>query len=317
MKLFKLDEIPNKPTIDLLSGSRQIFQDKPPNILPFLVKNLRKAECVLIPHDVFVWTDDYFNHIKSISADIPVLFFNRSDNPLSVNLSNSFSLQNTYSKSVSAQQIIVPYNVISLERAPLRKYKSKPTVSFVGFVPGFSPRRVLTAVGNDFPYSLVNNPTIVRRFGVRRLERRFEDSLVVKRSMYGGARSLLKEPELWRREFLEAIYLSDFVFCPRGDANSSQRLYETLSSGRIPILPNTNQKFPVFKDDFCLHHVLTSITSRDVHIRVADFWDKLNSSSYTQIQQDLRLLYKCSLNYAAFILKLFSLDIGSFRKYVC
>ncbi len=39
-----------------------------------------------------------------------------------------------------------------------------------------------------------------------------------------------------RRRFLETVFRSKFVLCPRGAGTSSIRLYETLAAGRVPVI---------------------------------------------------------------------------------
>lgn len=44
--------------------------------------------------------------------------------------------------------------------------------------------------------------------------------------------------------FNDNMKISEFVFCPRGNGNFSIRFYETLRSGRIPVLLKTDNEMP-------------------------------------------------------------------------
>jgi hypothetical protein len=72
--------------------------------------------------------------------------------------------------------------------------------------------------------------------------------------------------------FNDSMKTSEFVFCPRGNGNFSIRFYETLRSGRIPVLLETDNEMPFNRyinwnelcvisvdkkfliDDICLFH---------------------------------------------------------------
>lgn len=63
--------------------------------------------------------------------------------------------------------------------------------------------------------------------------------------------SLLKK---YHDEFIKNISNNLFSFCYRGRGNFSQRFYETLMLGRIPIIINTNCVFP-YEDEINIHTI--------------------------------------------------------------
>ena len=313
MRVYLIEASTNLPKIDLLSNSIQIFQAAPPSIKEFLVSNPSRADIFLVPHDASVWTESYAQLIESMSLTRPIVFFNRSDQPLVVKIKNSVSLQNAICLRQVARQVIVPYNILSLEHLQFREYTSRPTISFVGFVPKLTLGRLKTVSSSGFPRSIINNPVFVRRQGLRNIMKHFPNSIVINRSHYGGARSLISDPRQWRLEYVNSILESDFVFSPRGDANASQRYYEAISAGRIPLVPNTGQSFPKCTCGRKHHPGIVSIswTSKDIQMKVDSFWQNLTKNSYLDLQHELRRTYQECYSYQKYILRFFSGDFKS------
>jgi len=307
------------PQIDIFSQIKQVFQGPIPNISQFVVKNASKADMLVIPHDAAFWPKWYLRNIESWSSNIPILFFNRSDSPVVVKIPNGFSLQNSFVKSQKASQVIIPYNVLNLDYMPFRTLSQSPKISFVGFVPKLSPRRALSIMVNGFPGSLINNPIVVRRLGIRQIQKKTSNFEIVARSHYGGARSLIQNPELWRGEYEKSIENSDLVFCPRGDANSSQRLYEVISAGRIPVIPNTGQVLP--KCNCSVNHsrdfLQISCSSSNLKQVIDVSWRHMTQDHYASIQRSLRDTFASCYRYDVFLTHILSEDVCNFRRFVC
>ena len=53
-----------------------------------------------------------------------------------------------------------------------------------------------------------------------------------------------KDPEGYKKSYLDSLINSDYVICSSGYGNYSFRFYETLAAGRIPIFINTNAELP-------------------------------------------------------------------------
>lgn len=88
------------------------------------------------------------------------------------------------------------------------------------------------------------NAAIVRRIAIQKVRSSTISSKVLIRNSYGGLEKFVTDPKVKRQEFVQSILESDFVLCPRGDSNGSLRFYETLSAGRVPLIPNTQMIFP-------------------------------------------------------------------------
>lgn len=306
MKIFIPKILDNVSLIDILGGPTQVFQSQPWMIKPYITESLREANFAVAPHDAAHWTDTYLDYLKTISEKVVLLYFNRSDFPRNINIPNSFSLQNHVSKSAMQCQIIIPYNVRSISHLPKRLYNEVPTVSFAGYIPRLVSKSLLQHIKQDSLDGVFDNPNLVRRLGIHRLKHSELQNIVLLRSHYGGARSLITDVRQFRKEYETSISDSDFVFCPRGVGNSSQRFYEALSAGRIPIVPNTNQVYPTI-GDLGLREVFVEIAkfSGDLEVRVREIWNKLNVLSYNSLQDHARQLFREHLAYEPFLKKMF------------
>lgn len=151
-------------------------------------------------------------------------------------------------------------------RLPLRPWTPVPTVGFCGFAtPWYARDRVRYAAGRLLRSAgiRVSDPTgeellkgwRVRARVLRLLARNgtVKTNFLIRRQYFNGAFDPKGIPDRskWessRREFVENILQSDYVVCIRGTENYSDRLYETLCCGRIPVFVDTDCVLPFDED---------------------------------------------------------------------
>jgi hypothetical protein len=105
------------------------------------------------------------------------------------------------------------------------------------------------------------------------------------RDSYGGAvKSIKVNISRHRETYLESILAADIVFSPRGDANNSQRLYEVLGLGRLPLIPDTEIVMPKNVESAGFSSIITKPSSSDVEKQISNFWNGLNQSQYLELQ---------------------------------
>ena len=311
MKLILLDSIPNAPKIDLLGGFTQVFQGKPPSIESFFNSRSDSFACYLAPNDSQFFTSEYLEYIKEFSShEHPILFFNRADHPRRLQIQNGYSIQNTYNLKGCRNQIIVPYNILPLLEIPRRDYSPHPRISFVGYInphPWLSIIKTLLFSGD---LQSLPSGAMIRAIGTKRIQNTFSNSLILKRSHYGGARSLISNLDQFRGEYLDSIVNSDLVFTPRGDANSSQRYYEVISAGRMPIIPNSKMRFPkVLIGDVVINPpgILIDWTASNLKSCVEEFWSNLSIQSWKKTQEEIQNFYTSHYDYQVYMLQLFNI----------
>lgn len=297
------------PIVDVLGGPKQIFQGNSFPIDKFTVTSEQKADVFLVPHDAYFWTPDYISHLKAVQAIRPLIFFNRSDVPRRINLWNSWSLQNSKVNFSPLRQVVIPYSIVPVEGVGLRSISPQPRISFVGYIPKLTLGRLMLSARQGHPDFLINNSTIVRTLGTKKILKAFsKSSYVVLREHYGGAKKLIADPNIFRAQYVKSLLDSDYIFSPRGDANSSQRFFEVLSAGRIPIVPNSNISLPKTESSEKPTFISVDLLSNDLVHRVTSHWDGLKNREYKEIQLFNKRFYETNYNYPMFLYKLFSLD---------
>lgn len=107
------------------------------------------------------------------------------------------------------------------------------------------------------------------------------------------------QKEKTRIEFLENIINSDYVFCCRGAANYSNRFYEALACGRIPVLLDTDCQLP-FEDiidwnDYCIRvpeQDTPEKTADEIVKRILIFHQLRSAQEWVELQHQCHLLWK-------------------------
>lgn len=98
----------------------------------------------------------------------------------------------------------------------------------------------------------------------------------------------------YRSEFVENLLGSDYIFCCRGAGNFSNRLFESLCCGRIPILVNTDCALPYdFRIDWKKYCIW--VEESEMHLiaeKVAAFHEKLSEQEFIDLQIECRNLWE-------------------------
>ena len=250
-------------------------------------------------------------YLESLDQDKPILIFNRGDFPLVYKSNQIISIQNSIRPGANSFGVIlIPYNVQSFSHLPFRDYAETPVVSFMGYVPKISPGRIVRSISTQPFHPLQNNSALIRKCATSMLSKTPNNILYVRRK-YGAVINTDEDIFRNRLEFERILLESDFVLCPRGDANQSQRFYEIVSAGRIPVIPDSQIRYPHVNDSPLLAPGISIRTlSADLRNKLNSAWGDLNQESYLQLQQDVRNTFS-NLEYAGYIRKLFSGSIES------
>ena len=96
-----------------------------------------------------------------------------------------------------------------------------------------------------------------------------------------------------RMEFIQNILRNDYTVCARGGGNFSQRFYEVLSLGRIPVFVDTDCLLPFDQQvnyrDYCVWVEQSEIDR--IGEKVADFHGTLPEKRFTELQHECRELW--------------------------
>lgn len=304
------------PPIDLIDGYTQKFQGQVPNIKKFFVRSPRNADCLVCPHDAGYWTKEYRRFVSNLAKEKTILVFNRGDFAKPLEIPNVIELRVGLENRDygGGDYIILPYNVKVGATLSLRSFSHQPTISFIGYIPKLiSPTRLFKSIeGTKNPFT--GNSAMVRRFYLKQIKKISPNSIIQVNNFYGIFPPVERDINEIRFQFVQSIVNSDIVFCPRGDSNSSQRFYETLSVGRIPLLTNLKQVFPVIPWSKKVPFTLEIGLSQSSLETFQESWTAI-ADAYSMIQADNYSLFKDFLDYRKYLVGLFDSnlsDIGAF-----
>lgn len=322
MKIYVAETLVEKPVLELLSGKTGLYQEPiESNLIP-MAKSFNSADAILIPHDAYYFASnpEYLRYLIGISQKKLVIFSDRGDFPKKPKIPNSVAIRVAINPGEdSSNKVVVPYNVESLDFLPFRKFSQKPTISFVGFVPRISPKRTASAITQTSSHPAIGNGAFVRKCFTKSFTKSTLDFNYVKRGTYGAHAQTDPDFINHREEYLNQMAESDLVLSPRGDANASARFFEVISSGRVPVIPNTRIQFPSVlgnpldaNKDFLLIRAFSGNRVREV----MEFWQfqVQSDENYYSLQVKLRESFQKYFKYSTFMKSTFALDLRAFRQ---
>ena len=319
MKIFIAETYRDHSKIELISGTVGLFQE-PLSSTPFMeAKTLESSDAILVPHDAYYFSKypEYLKYLNEISTRKLVIFSDRGDFPKKPKIKNSIALRVAINPGESCVgKIVIPYNVESLDYLPHKKLELKPTISFVGFMPVNSLGRIRNALLQSPFHPVTGNGAVVRRLTHKALLKSDVSYIKILRNSYGALDDGKTNLARSRSEYVNAINESDFVACPRGDANQSARFYESLSAGRIPVLPDTSVIFPHALGRLTPNQLITFPPCNDrVNALISNYYEAItNQTDYDRLQDELRKSYLENFRFETFIRGIFGSSIGHFIK---
>ena len=319
MRIFVAETYGSHSKIDLISGEVGLFQE-PLTSKPFIeAKTLESSDAILVPHDAYYFSKypEYLKYLNEISNRKLLIFSDRGDFPKKPKIKNSVALRVAINPGESCVgKVVIPYNVESLEYLPYKKLELRPTVSFVGFMPLISLGRVRNALLQNPFHPVTGNGAVVRRLTNRTLMKSDFSYIQILRKSYGALDDGQIDLGRSRSEYVNAIDESDFVACPRGDANQSARFYESLSAGRIPVVPDTSIIFPHAMGRIAPNHYINSpLHGSRVNALISNYHETItNQTHYNFLQNELRQSFAENFRFETFVKNIFGISINRFLK---
>lgn len=211
-----------------------------------------------------------------------------------------------------------PFRYLNTGFVPLKK-KDKPQVGFVGHANNsfvkrskeiiiflkYNMKRWLGKIQTDYQSFF---PSSLKRF---KLLKKLENSdLISTDFIYRNSyRAGVQNEEDLRRtttEFFENIVRNPYTFCMRGAGNFSVRFYETLAMGRIPLIVDTDFRFPLAGQIEWEKHCLICKEDSIVDTLI-DFHQKISSDDFELMQRNNRDLWVKHLEREAYFLNIHSI----------
>lgn len=150
--------------------------------------------------------------------------------------------------------------------------------------------------------SLVSS-TLLRGRALTMLERdpRIETNFILREKYRAGARTEADRHKT-TAEFYATIRESDYTVCLRGGGNFSQRLYETLAMGRIPLFINTDCHLPFDEEvnwrAYCVWNEKDDLKS--LPDRVIEDYSHMDSECLATRQKECRRFWEERLSFGGF-----------------
>lgn len=156
-----------------------------------------------------------------------------------------------------------------------------------------------------------------RQAALRTLRDSGVEQRVIERPFYALHRfSNAFDPNTVRREYIENLRECTVALCVRGDANASQRLYEALSAGRIPLLIDTDCVLPL-EEVISYDSVMLRVSSRDIQTlpaRVRSWWEKETPESFLARERRAREIYERYLRLDRFFAFVFAREKSPYKN---
>lgn len=294
-----------------------------------LVSRPQDAEYIVLPHDYW-WMKakrpDLLRAYTELSEThhVPLLVDALSDSGGRVLLPNARILRtNQYRFLLPADEITTPYAVEDLLESYCggtlepRPKTSRPSIGFAGFARLSAVQR-LRAIVKELPirirgifdrrYQAMQRGVFWRERAMRAFARSqsVQCDFLVRPSYSGHVKTVAGDMKRNRQEFVNNLLNNDYALVVRGDPNASQRFYEALSLGRIPVLIDTESVLP-------LEHLIdyseccVIIAHRDISRApaiLADFHARVSPETFIRMQERARYVYEHYLR------------IDSFSKYL-
>ncbi|WP_405223497.1 exostosin family protein [Dokdonia sp. Asnod1-B02] len=215
-----------------------------------------------------------------------------------------------FKKSNDTHTIIIPAFIDDpLQRKGMNHkaiaYAARPQISFTGFATASLKEvlRATTATLKANVYRLCNKDQSDKQVLFNAARERFkylkqlEQSEIIEtdfiyRSKYRAGVKTQQERARTTEEFYTNLSESPYTFCLRGAGNFSVRFYESLASGRIPVLVDTDCQLPL--EHVINWHEHACIVHDDENLIKAlkTFHKKYNQDSFTKLQESNRNLYQ-------------------------
>lgn len=118
---------------------------------------------------------------------------------------------------------------------------------------------------------------------------RIKRNFITRSQFFGEVKNKQKQ-DLYQQEFIDNMINSDYIISLRGTANTSFRLYETLSFGRIPVFINTDCELP-YESQIDWKSICVWVEENEIdqiEQKVLEFHQKLSPEDFINLQKKCR-----------------------------
>lgn len=289
-----------------------------------VVSDPSHADYFLLPYNYHMSLKypGYFDRFAASAHDWnkQMIIFEYSDFHESIPVDNAIVFRTSlYRHTKKNNEYIVPPFVEDLgkEGILIRKKSDKPTISFCGWA-NYSTKSshlksFLYNVWLDFWTTTTHRPYLraykkglyFRAMAIKKLLKSplIRTSFIIRKSYSGHRKTIEIDPQRARDEYVQNIRDSDFVLAIKGDGNYSQRFYEAMSLGRIPLFVDTDCVLPaesqIEYSDFIFRINFDDLS--EIDRKISDFYQNITNEEFERMQLAARKVFEQHLRGDAFI----------------
>lgn len=277
-----------------------------------LVEKPEMADFFLIPHNYFLIkkNEQYLKNFIELSKNNnkKILIVAGGDSDEEIDIPNAIILRTSqYRYKMKNNEIIMPAAVDDLmlgKQMSLKGKTDKPTIGFCGWASFKNGVQKVKEYLKLFvllikSFVLFDKNILVRKKGIFwRMEalRILENSnlvnsnFTIRKSFSGNEKTIELDPKIARIEYIKNILDSDISLSIKGDGNFSNRFYEILSLGRVPLFIDTECVLPL-EEKIKYNEFILRVSHKDLsHLDriVSEFYLKLSDGKYAQMQRKAR-----------------------------
>jgi hypothetical protein len=255
--------------------------------LYFAMVDPAEADIIVYPTDWNKLDQELLQRLSKLTSSTkPLVIFHNDDNATPIDIENTIVYRTSMHRSNKKPY---EYGLPAWSKDPITsltiKHKeSKPSVGFCGVCQ--------TPLRNQLVAKLSQCETLDTNFVCRD---NFWAGAMGESGFTAAARTR-------RLEFIDNILSNDFTLCPPGSGNFSYRLYETMSCGRIPIIPDTGQVLP-YSETINWESVAVFVTFENVEQKILQTYN-MTDLDYEDKQRKIRDVWKHYLSPNGFFSKL-------------
>lgn len=251
---------------------------------------------------------DLVSRLEAITKEnsLQTIIINHSDRLYRIDYPNSLIFKTTNYRSLAKQnEYGYPFcfgdllEYFNQGKLILREKSEKPVVGFCGNASNtlkdrakaFGKKILRDSKADGFDFAKL------RRKCLKTLLKNSDSiktNFIIRDSFFGGYFKADKPNlEAIRKEYYENLIGSDYVLCVRGEGNFSNRLYEILSCGRIPIFIDTDCVLP-FENKVDYFNYFPTVKYTELSTlknRLMEFHHSLSDNEFKERQVMLRELY--------------------------
>jgi hypothetical protein len=300
----KLYEAPDSPDYgrfdDLAECGKEFLQ---------IAGLIEDAGIILLPFEYkFDQYSEIYDDVKAASqkSGKPVLIFYNNDSDKPIEFPNAIILRTSVNSSMK------PVNVYGLpgwsmdfkkslgDQFYYRTKNEKPTVGYCGYVDypnlteyikrtgWISYLKIKIRARQLFPLGFRLRGKAVR---VLNQSKNIQTRFIFRDNFWA---SNIPDKKLARKEYMDNMIHADYAIVARGGGNFSYRLYEVMSSGRIPAFVNTDCVLP-YEDFVDWKEKFVWIDSKQINkidSKIKKYHNSLSNEEFMARQKEIRHLYE-------------------------